>query len=58
MKYIVTTRTTQLFETTYTVEADSREEAEENYYGDGEFYDEEYLDTIDEEIIKVELYEN
>jgi len=57
MKYIVTTRTTQLFETTYIVEANSMEEAVENY-GDGEFYDEEYLDTIDEEVIKVELYED
>ena len=57
MKYIVTTRTTQLFETTYTVEADSMTEAEKNY-GDGEFNDEEYLDTIDEKVIKVELYED
>ena len=57
MKYIVTTKTTQLFETTYTVEANSMKEAVENY-GDGEFYDEEYLDTIDEEVIKVELYED
>lgn len=57
MKYIVTTKTTQLFETTYTVEANSMEEAVENY-GDGEFNDEEYLDTIDEKVIKVELYED
>lgn len=57
MKYIVTTRTTQLFETTYTVEADSMEEAVENY-GDRESDDDEYLDTIDEEVIKVELYED
>lgn len=57
MKYIVTTRTTQLFETTYTVEADSKEEAEEDYWM-GEFNDDEYLDTIDEEVIKVELYED
>lgn len=57
MKYIVTTRTTQLFETTYTVEADSKEEAEENCWM-GEFNDDEYLDTIDEEVIKVELYED
>lgn len=57
MKYIVTTKTTQLFETTYTVEANSMEEAVENY-GYGEFYDDEYLDTIDEEVIKVELYED
>lgn len=55
MKYIVTTKTTQLFETTYTVEANSMEEAIENYR---EFYDEEYLDTIDEKVIKVELYED
>ena len=57
MKYIVTTRTTQLFETTYTVEADSKKEAEEDYWM-GEVNDDEYLDTIDEEIIKVELYED
>lgn len=57
MKYIVTTKTTQLFETTYTVEADSMNEAEENY-SDGEFNDEKYLDTIDEKVIKVELYED
>ena len=57
MKYIVTTKTTQLFETTYIVEANSIGEAVENY-SDGEFNDEEYLDTIDAKVVKVELYEN
>lgn len=55
-KFEVEVTTTEIHSETWLVEAETQEDAEANYF-DGEFIDNQYLDTIDwqvEESIEVE----
>jgi len=60
MKYIVKSRETESYEFRYLVEADSGDEAEQKVknccWEDIETIDDNYLETIDQEILEIEPY--
>lgn len=60
MKYIVTSRETELYEFRYLVEADSGDEAKQKIldcdWEDVETIDDNYLETFDREILEIEPY--
>lgn len=58
MKYIVRARESQDWTTWYEIEADSENEAIENYLNNGEIIDEIYNGLEDSEAISVELFNN
>lgn len=58
-KYKITVTETCIHESTYSVLANSEEEARELYYeGESDFIDSEWLETIDDTIDKIECVNN